>query len=395
MWQILRESDQLLLQDGYLYVPLLLDPEIAAVLAAGLGEGRAGETAVPAAAGTPPAAPVVCQQGRYFVQSFSLTALVEQFPAVFPEEYQRLRSTLLAPVQPSLKADTIEGDAVLRTVLFEVMPYFLRLRRSPRRRAGTAPALLDYLAASLPRPPQAAKLLARLRQRQADLRDASVWLQDRLDRTAVPPAPLEGGPALRSWFQTALTARIFQETLDHCHQQLQALRQLQDLPEPQLVQLLAIATRGEIELDGFGMQRDGRRPGVYWVYKKTGEFVLQDYYGRPYLFPSCRVAVSTAGPFHPVVLEHYKHPLLRRFGPRQPICLTDFQAAREFSAQAIIQALQAGLNALYFGYNSRKRNGYNSLDSFGRHLSVITFDDLRLPKDDPRLQAGTLEIKNT
>jgi hypothetical protein len=96
-----------------------------------------------------------------------------------------------------------------------------------------------------------------------------------------------------------------------------------------------------------------------------------------------------------MVLDTYKHPLLRRFGSRQKICLTDYEPALEFSAKAVIRALEEGLNALYYGYNSRKRNGYNSLDSFGRHLSVIDFEDWRLPREDPRLINGEVEVKNS
>ena len=376
-WRLLTDLDQFLIRDGCLYVPLLLDPDIAAAVPAAAQEGR-----------------VICQEGRYFIPSLSLAALLEHYGAVFPEAVASLRSSVLAPILPLLQDQALGGDATLKTLLFEVMPYFLRLRRGPHRETRTARALLAYLAAALAPPPQAAALLARLRQQQADLQKAMAWLQERLATLAVPPLPPGDGPAVAAWFQATLSARLLQESLDRCRQQWQELQELLDLPEPQLVQLLAIAARGELEIDDFGIQRAGKQPGIYWVYKKTGDFVLQDYYGRPYLFPSCRVAVNTAGPFRPVVLDTYKHPLLRRWSARQPICLTEYQPPQEFSAQAVIQALQAGLNALYFGYNSRKRNGYNSLDSFGRHLSVVTFDDLRLPKDDPRILSGALEIKN-
>jgi hypothetical protein len=167
-----------------------------------------------------------------------------------------------------------------------------------------------------------------------------------------------------------------------------------NLPGPQLAVLLSIAARGALEVDGFGCSRDKKHPGEYLVYKRTGEFVLKDYFGRLYLFPDCRVGVATSGPFQPMVLDMYKHPLLRRFGSRQAICLNDYQPASEFSATGVIKALEEGLNALFYGYNSRKRNGYNSLDRYGRHQSVVDFEDWRLAQDDPRVTGGELEVKN-
>jgi hypothetical protein len=161
-----------------------------------------------------------------------------------------------------------------------------------------------------------------------------------------------------------------------------------------LAVLLSLADQEEWEVDGFGCQRDPRYPGEYIIYRRTGEYLLKDYFGRLYLFPDCRVGVATAGPYYPMVLETYKHPLLRRHDSRQRICLQDYEPAMEFSAVGVIRALEEGLSALYYGYNSRKRNGYNSLDEFGRHQSVVAFDDWRIPSDDFRVLRGDLEVKN-
>ena len=124
------------------------------------------------------------------------------------------------------------------------------------------------------------------------------------------------------------------------------MQDLLNLPEAELAGLLEIAAGGAVEVDGCGCLPDLQHPGEYWVYLRTGAFALQDYFGRLYLFPDCRVAVSTAGPWQPLVLETYKHPLLRRFEPRQQICLNDYHPDLEFSAGAIRRALEEGINAL-------------------------------------------------
>lgn len=398
MWQLLSAHTESFVQDGFLYLPLLYDPDIAAELAARAGEGMtAAALGVPGEepSGPATAAPLLQRNGRYFIQSLSLAALVECYQAVFPEEYERLQKACLREILPLLATCRPVLDVTLQTILFEVFPYFLRTRPGRKRRQGKdSGAFLAALTASLATPPPAGPLVAALRAQVATLQKIIQWLAARRaagNGLASPPA---AGPAVPQWLQQALQTRIIARELARRQEELAALQSWQHLPESQLAVLLTLAARGEAEVAGIGFCRDGKRAGAYWVYKRTGAFVLQDYYGRPYLFPDCRVAVSTVGPFQPVVLDTYKHPLLRRFAPRQPICLTDYQPPQEFSARAVIQALQEGLNALYYGYNSRKRNGYNSLDGFGQHHSVVDFADWRLPKDDPRLLTGELEIKN-
>jgi hypothetical protein len=158
--------------------------------------------------------------------------------------------------------------------------------------------------------------------------------------------------------------------------------------------LLYLRDRGELELEGFGFFPDARSAGDYWVYKRTGEYFLQDYFGRLYLFPDCRVAVSTRERLRPVVWEKYKHPFLRRHAPRQEICLPkEYQVPLVVGPREIIAALEAGLTALYYGYNPRRRNGYHSLDRHRRE-QLVSFDDYRLSSEDPRVLSGRVEVKN-
>ena len=130
------------------------------------------------------------------------------------------------------------------------------------------------------------------------------------------------------------------------------------------------------------------------IYKRTGDFALKDFYGRPYLFPDCRVAVSTLAALKPVVLEKYKHPFLLWHAPGQEICLSNFRPPREFTAKNVIQALTEGLNALFYSYTSRYRKGYHRLDEFRKQGRPFDFDDYRVPKDHPSLVSGEVEIKN-
>ncbi|MGQ9920386.1 MAG: hypothetical protein ACUVRZ_03545 [Desulfobacca sp.] len=398
MWELFNGQTEVLVEDGFLYVPLLLDVEIAAALQAGEGEGGAAAV-VDIGSGvrgdpSPPAVPLRQRGESYFIQALSLDALVEGYQAVFPQAYAQLRLALLQDILPRWRACQPWLDPTLKTILFEVLPYFLRTRRGKHREQADAKAFLAYVAASQALPTQAGPLLAAFQEQMASLREVLQWLTARQAAVGDVPPPPGSAAGLRQWLQTALQARILAQEIRRGQEELAARQAWADLPAQQLALLLAIAAQGAVAVADVGFFRDPKRPGVYWVYKRSGAFVLQDYYGRPYLFPDCRVAVCSAGPYQPVVWDTYKHPLLRRWAPRQPICLTDYQAPQEFSATAMIRALQEGLNALYYGYNSRKRNGYNSLDDYGRHRSLVTFADWRLPPDDPRLLRGELEVKN-
>jgi len=118
--------------------------------------------------------------------------------------------------------------------------------------------------------------------------------------------------------------------------------------------------------------------GEYFVYKRIGEFVLKDYYARSYLFPACRVAVSTYTPFRPFVMEKYKHPFLLRHKSGQEICMQHFAPPNEFTAENAIRIIEEGLTALRYGYNARRRNGYHSLDRTWVYIPTIDFEDYRI-----------------
>jgi hypothetical protein len=391
MWQLWASETEVFIHSGYLYMPLLFDPHIKAELEFLTGKGARP----PRPAAAPLSDNLIQADGRYFIKSLRLDSLVDNCQAVFPEEYERERHRLLKDVLAVTLEYQPPLDAKLETILFDILPHFLRQRRGLRREPVDAASVLALLAAKVPVHFDTKAHMDRLRKQETALRQ----VLQRLESWHNPPvSSLENrrsGRELTQWFQRALQSTIRASEIRHWRRVLAQGQDLLNLPQPQLAVLLAIADRGDLEVDGFGCRRDKKHPGEYLVYKRTGAYALQDYFARPYLFPDCRVGVSTAGPFHPMVLDMYKHPLLRRFGARQAICLTDYQPAAEFSAATVIKALEEGVSALFYGYNSRKRNGYNSLDTFGRHQSVVDFEDWRIPKDHPKVVGGEVEVKNT
>jgi len=154
-----------------------------------------------------------------------------------------------------------------------------------------------------------------------------------------------------------------------------------------------LAHKGSLELDGFGFTRLKRTPG-YRIYKRTGPYVLQDYYRRLYFFQDCRVAITTVGRLRPVVVDHYKHPFLRRHGPGQQICMGPENQNLLFSAQNAIRVLEEGINTLLYSYDTRRRRGYHRLDVLPGMMRLVDFEDYRIPPDHPLLVSGQVEVKN-
>lgn len=377
MWSALAELPRVLVAADYLYLPLWFDPEIAAAVSTA--------SVVPWSPSAATPAPLLLQHpdGEIFVRTLAMPALaaaiLELYPALAPLEE--------APPQPDSFL-----PAKLMVIVFEVLPYFVRLHSPGSGTETKRQAILRRLAEAVPETVSVAAPEASWREQALLWQNRLQELQATVPESAPLPAGCYSGAQVWQWLQQEARVRAHHSLLAACQEAVTALDSWLAADPEELRIFLALGQLEQLEVDGFGWQKLPQA-GEYLVYKRTGPYLLEDYFRRPYLFPDCRVAVPTTGPFKPLVLDRYKHPLLRGFRPRQLICLPeDYQPAASFSAEALITALEAGLNALYFGYNPRRRNGYHSLDRFGRTFSDLDFEDLRLPPDHPLV--AQLEVKN-
>ncbi len=372
---------------NFLYLPLLFDPAIDAELAEIQPAGLPGPD-LPAGAGPL----LILAQGSLWIKTVCLTSLVENYADIQPAAWEGVKRTVRQEIGDfDFAADGIP-DPTLAVILFEVMPYFLRRNGVYDREALDREQVLSLLSERVQAPP------AYARRTEAPARDHLI--QEAIARLAnlaadsgPPSAGLIPSGRLREWFLKALTAQVARREKETLAEALKEQEQWADLSRSHPGLLAYLTEKGSLEIDGFGFARlRGKRD--YRIYKRTGVYALKDFYGRPYIFPDCRVAVSTAARLRPFVIESYKHPLLRRHGPGQEICLPkDFQPAASFTAANVIQSLEAGINALYYGYNPRRRNGYHSLDRLHPER-LLDFDDYKASSDDPRIVSGEVEVKN-
>lgn len=383
MWLALEHLAPVLVVDNYLYLPLCFDPEIAAAIAtATIPEAPAGSL--------PPDSQILLRwENQIFIRTVHLPTVVAAAPRLFPSLQFAGRELL-----PYWRQSDLGIPPKLEVLVFQVLPHFVRRGWGRQPVGGQRQALRQWLLDQVADLTPGERLAARWQKEISALEDRIRELKEQGRAPAALPAGSYTGSQIRAWLREGAQAAVCQAlaaegeaVLSRCQTKL-----TQDREEVLL--LLTLSQQEQVEFDGFGWQRLPQ-PGEYLVYKRTGPYLLVDYFHRPYLFPDCRVAVPTTGPFKPFVLERYKHPLLRSYRKQQLICLPeDYQPAATFSAAAVIEALEAGINALYYGYNPRQRNGYHSLDKYGRSFSVLDFEDLRLPADHHLVQGGELEVKN-
>lgn len=399
MRQLLDSDLEVLIQSGFIYLPLLFDPAIERELHL-----------------SPTSKALLRVGGRHFIQSLSLRSLVTSYEKIDPQLYGQVRSTCVQKFSGTLGHGNLPLSEKLRTIIFQVMPHFLRRGRGLERRKLSEDEILDLIVDKIRIPKryydQATNLLD-----AGPLRHMRAELEAKMTRIDPPEDGLMSARTLRGWLVKALEVEILSGERERLRQVLYHGEQFDGTQREYVALLLYIAEKGGLEIDGVGFSRMGLSD-EYLMYKHTGEYALKDYYGRVYLFPDCKVGVSTILPLRPIVIDAYKHPFLEGDGPGQAICLVSFAPPRDFTARSAIVALEEGINALLYGYSGRRRNGYHSLDRLKRSMppagwdddtkgedvedplipkrfvATVNFEDYRIAREHPKIASGRVEVTN-
>ncbi len=396
MRKLLDSDLEIVVEAGFIYLPLLFDPSIKREI----HPSRKTNT-------------IVEVNGRHFVKTLSLQSLLENYEKIHPESYEQLRNICLEKYCHSPDLGGVSMDGKLRTILFQIMPHFIRRKRGLERRRPGEEEILDLIGEKANIPTRYYKDA----NKSLDT-DSLRGLLHEIEEQGLTIGPPEDGlisaRKFREWLYKALEGKILEREKGRLRQALEEREQFVETKRKHLAILLYIAEKGSLEIDGIGFSRTSTDD--YLIYKHTGEYALKDYYGRIYLFPDCRVAVSTIGSLRPLVIETYKHPFLEGHDSGQEICMRDFSPPRVFNAANVIKALEEGINALLYGYSSRRRNGYHSLDRVTRNVlmedhimrehvddpliprrsrvCIIDFDDYRVSRDHPKIASGQVAVTN-
>ena len=366
MRRLLESGIDFLVESGFLYVPLLFDPaierEIEIIPVTSRTQQKMGS--------------LIQLEGKHFVKTIRVSSLAENYEKINKNLYNRVRSNVLQKILVKLDGGSTPFGWKLITIIFEIMPYFIKKNRGLERKKFGRQEVLKLIAEKVDIPQkdyQRSNTFFDLRPLQEALQEL-----DKLDsKVVLPEDGMLSSAELSNWLYKALEAQIIGKERTRLKAEVLKREQLIHGAKEDLGILLFIAEKGSLEINGFGFIRVGKGDD-YLIYKRSGEYILKDYYGRPYLFPDCRVAVPTFNPFRPVVIEKYKHPFLYAHDSGQEICMTGFKPPQEFSAKNIIQVLEEGFNALLHGYDARRRRGYHSLDDPRQYVKTVEFKDYRV-----------------
>ena len=366
MQRLFESGTDFLIESGFLYLPLLFDSSVEKEIQTVLDTSRP----------RPAKESLIKIDGKHFVKTLSLTSLVENYGKINKRFYDQVRNTVVQKVSVKLdEGGTLFGWKLI-TIIFQIMPYFIRKNRGLERRKFGRREILKLIAEKgriTPREYESSNTFFDLRP----LREALREIERMESKFLLPEDGIISCGELNNWLEKALKSHIVAEERSRLREEVLKREQLIEAVEEDLDILLYIAEKGSLEMNGFGFIRIGKGDD-YLIYKRSGEYILKDYYGRSYLFPDCRVAVPSFNPFRPVVMEKYKHPFLYAHDSGQEICLTGFSPPQKFSAENIIRALEEGFNALLHAYDPRRRRGYHSLDDPRQYVKTVEFKDYRI-----------------
>jgi hypothetical protein len=372
MRRLIGSGLDFLVESGFLYLPLLYDPDI---------EGEIREIPDPTESQEATGC-VILNDGKHFVKSLSLHSLVANYERIGKDLYDQVRSAVLRRVAGTVDRSETSLSWKLITIIFQVMPYFIKKNRGFERGKFGKEEILKLIAEKVDIQPteyERTNTIFDLKPIQEALKEL-----EKLDSTFKSPADgIISSSELRNWLQQALKSQVIEKERTRLNNEVRRRKQLIASVDEDMDILLYVAHKGSLEINGFGLSRIGTSDD-YLIYKRTGEYILKDYYGRSYLFPDCRVAVPTCSPFKPVVMEKYKHPFLYAHDSGQEICMHGFYPPQQFSAESAVQLLEEGINALLYGYDARRRNGYHSLDRTREYVKTVEFEDYRISLGEQR-----------
>jgi len=371
MKQLLDSDLELVVESDFIYMPLLFDPEIEKEIQILESEKPLGSP------GKPESKSIIAFEGKHFVKALNLHSFINNYEAIDAHSYHRFRNECLRKYRLTREVDGHFLDETLRTILFRIMPYFIKKNKVFNRKKVSDEGILDLIGEKIDIPGKYYIEAITFGDLNA-LKEILKELENQKPLFQMPENGLHSGPKLRDWLRKAIHAKVLADEQHRIIKSLQIREQFRKAKPEHIAVLLYLADAGAMEIDGFGFTRNNAVKGEYLIYKRTGDYILKDYYARSYLFPDCRIAVSTYTPYRPFVIEKYKHPFLLGHKAGQEICMKNFVPSNEFTAENVIRTLEEGLTAMRYGYNGRQRNGYHSLDEMWVHIPTTTFEDYRI-----------------
>ena len=264
MRRLIESGIDLMVESGFLYLPLLLDPAIETEI----------RTTLDTSGPRQKTGSLIQIDGKHFVKTISLASLVDNYEKIGKILYDQIRSTVVRKVSVTLDRSTTPFGWKLIAIIFEIMPYFIKKNRGLERKKFGREAILKLIAEKVDVPAknyERSDTFFDLRPFQAALEEL-----DKLgSKFVLPDDGIISSAELGNWLYRALEIHIIDKERARLKDEVYKRRKLLEAAAENLDILLYIAEKGSLEIDGFGFLRVGSGDD-YLIYKRSGEYILKD-----------------------------------------------------------------------------------------------------------------------
>ena len=204
---LLQSDLELVVKSGFLYLPLLYDPDIAREIQYKPTPDGSAEHSIEVA-------------GKHFIKSVSIQSMLTGMEKIDADYYGEVEREYLRkfPVSPDLEG--ISPDSKLMTIVLKVMPYFVRKNKGFVRKRLHDEEFLDFVGDRIDIP----KSFREQADKSVDSGPLLKRLND-LERLEHEVEPLRDGlissEAFRCWLHKALEMQILDKEIARLKKRLQ------------------------------------------------------------------------------------------------------------------------------------------------------------------------------
>jgi len=356
---IFGDLNMVYVKEGVIYLPLVVDKKIKNEM--GYDKSK-----------------IASVKGRNYIQSIRIESIIDNYDKINTTDYESFKKSLLKVCPKEILHDL---DEEKRTIIFEVMPYFIK--RKDKTKKMSRKDILEILAENLDIPKEYYERAENLSKK--NIKNTISTLKNKIEDYSLPEGEIEVSE-LRDLLNGLIKNKILIDEVNNLEKKLLEKEKSEDKNCEEAVLLYLSENTLNFEIGDFGVKDD-------WIYLKVGEYALRDFDGKVYRFPPCKVGV-TYDSSSPFVLDKYKHPFLKSHEKEQKICIGNQSIGGETEAEAIIRGLEIGVNTLLYGYFGSLKP-YHTLDGKVHHGSYeIEFNDYLISNNHPDIKSGKLRITN-
>lgn len=358
---IFGDLEKVYVKEGAIYFPLVVDKKIK-------NEIKYDKSKI------------VSVNGKNYIKGIGIESLIDNYDKINKREYDSFKESLLKEYSKDILHDLDEKE---RTIIFEVMPYFIE--RKDKTKKLRKEDILEILVENLDIPKEYYKRAENFTE--DSIKNTIKELKNEIKDYSFPEGEIKTSE-LRNFLNGLIKNKIL---VNEVHNLKKKLSEKVSKDKKAIMRdgalLYLIENELNFEIGDFGV-KDG------WIYLKVGEYALRDFDGKVYRFPPCKIGV-TYDSSHPFVLDKYKHPFIPDYKERQKICIGNQDIDGRTRAEKMINGLEIGVNTLLYGYFGELTPHHN-LNGKKHHggSNTINFEDYLISKAHPDIKSGKLKITN-